>query len=129
VGITLAEAEAACQARGGRLCTRREWEHACRGDAGTAWPYGGEFEPGACNASTARRGALEPAGSRQRCRSPIGAHDMSGNAAEWVSGGEIRGGSSRDLSEGRCSRSEQREGPQRAYPDVGFRCCAEPARP
>jgi hypothetical protein len=129
VGVTLAEAEAACRARRRRLCSKREWAQACGGQGGAGWPYGDVFDAEACNASPARRGALEPAGSRKRCLSPVGVHDMSGNAAEWVAGGEIRGGSARDRSDARCSRSEQRKGAERGYPDVGFRCCAEPERP
>ncbi len=49
VMYTFDEAEAWCQARGKRLCFDDEWEAACEGPAGTAYPYGDAWDPGVCN--------------------------------------------------------------------------------
>lgn len=49
VMYTLDEAEDWCAARGKRLCTDAEWELACAGAGGRAWPYGDDHEPGRCN--------------------------------------------------------------------------------
>ncbi|MEM9691780.1 MAG: SUMF1/EgtB/PvdO family nonheme iron enzyme, partial [Myxococcota bacterium] len=42
-------AEAACRAAGKRLCREREWATACRGPAGSRFPYGDERRAGVCN--------------------------------------------------------------------------------
>jgi len=89
-----------CRSVGKRVCTRKEWMRACSG--GERYPYGNEYEPGACNDSRwwktvdetrvahrdpkelERLDGSEPPGSRPECRSPSGAMDMVGNAEEWV---------------------------------------------
>lgn len=43
------EAVAWCQARDKRLCTDDEWELACAGSQGKAYPYGDTHQPGVCN--------------------------------------------------------------------------------
>lgn len=42
-------AEAACAAAGKRLCSEDEFVTACRGERDTLFPYGPDFEEGACN--------------------------------------------------------------------------------
>jgi formylglycine-generating enzyme required for sulfatase activity len=49
VMYTLVEAAAWCEAREKRLCTDEEWQAACEGGVGLAYPYGDEHEPGRCN--------------------------------------------------------------------------------
>ena len=49
VMFTFLEAEAWCAAREKRLCTDAEWQWACEGGEGRAYPYGSEHQPGACN--------------------------------------------------------------------------------
>src|SRR5688500_6438342 len=39
----------ACKNAGKRLCTDTEWMTACRGSAGTKYPYGRDYDPTACN--------------------------------------------------------------------------------
>ena len=48
VMYTFDESEAWCDARGKRLCTDVEWQSACEGAAGTAYPYGDTHEAGRC---------------------------------------------------------------------------------
>jgi len=43
------EAAGWCQARSKRLCTDQEWELACAGQGGLAYPYGDVHQPGVCN--------------------------------------------------------------------------------
>ena len=49
VMYTFDEASAWCQARAKRLCYDDEWEMACAGTAGWAYPYGETHAPGVCN--------------------------------------------------------------------------------
>ncbi len=119
--VDYADADAACTARGARLCTEREWERACRGPQGLRFPYGDRFDPNPCNVS----GPLVPTGIRNVCRSGYGVFDMSGNAAEWVAGGLLKGGDiDADEFAGRCGsrvRGGQNDGPGIR----GFRCCRD----
>ena len=121
-GISHADAQAACTARGARLCTAREWEHACRGEGGASWPYGNAVRPELCNTQTNQ---VEVVGARTACRGHIAVWDMTGNVAEWVEEKQIRGGSATDKTDGRCSQRRASPGRQSAYSDVGFRCCQD----
>jgi hypothetical protein len=124
-GVTLAQARAACEKRGKRLCTGAEWERACRGEDGASWPYGSAYVADRCNVRGGAGARLGPAGSHPACVSAAGAFDMSGNAAEWVAEGMTRGGSAGDRDDGRCSRVTKRKDGF-AADDVGYRCCAPP---
>lgn len=109
--ISRIEAQAACANAGKRLCSRREWQRACKGTLGTTYPYGQRSEPGRCNADkphllTLRFGpdstrwsyahfndpalAQEPgflarAGAHDGCAGEHGVYDLVGNLHEWVS--------------------------------------------
>jgi len=111
-------AEQACAAVGKRLCRPEEFVLACRGEEGRKFPYGDQYEDGACNVfrsahpaavlhGNASMGHLDPrlnrvaadggpllrvAGATPRCRSRWGEdyiYDMVGNLDEWV---DERGG-------------------------------------
>jgi len=103
---TADDGEAWCTERGKRLCTEAEWVRACEGASGRAYPYGDRYEPQACNDSklwkspdwtlmqtypspaaveeAKRLLQAEASGSRDRCVSEEGVHDLTGNVAEWV---------------------------------------------
>jgi len=49
VMLTFTESEAWCTARGKRLCFDDEWQSACEGEAGNAYPYGPTRVAGTCN--------------------------------------------------------------------------------
>ena len=110
--ISRIEASAACDAAGKRLCTRLEWQRACRHRRTGVFPYAGRERPGACNtgktyllpilfpeqayrfrydehfnspALSQTEGFLAPAGAFDECATDLGAHDMVGNLHEWVS--------------------------------------------
>ena len=121
-GMGLDAAAAQCAADDKRLCSAQEWELACRDRGVSSWPYGTRFDEEICNVASDRAGLT---GSYSRCRTSLGVYDMSGNVAEWVADGAIRGGSASDRSKGRCSQVRPNPAAQTAYSDVGFRCCAD----
>ncbi|WP_437315989.1 SUMF1/EgtB/PvdO family nonheme iron enzyme [Sorangium sp. So ce385] len=110
--ISRVEAKAACTAAGKRLCTRREWQRACRGNGVHRYPYGPRGERGRCNTGKAhllrelfgehppggwsyerhfnspelnqKPGFLARSGDYAGCASELGVHDMIGNLHEWV---------------------------------------------
>jgi formylglycine-generating enzyme required for sulfatase activity len=127
VGVAQAAAASACAAQGKRLCFGREWELACRGPNHASYPWGGKPSSSNqyCNLGPGR--TIRPVGSFERCISASGARDMSGNAAEWVAEGQLRGGSALVTGDGRCSRPLKLTA-NRPLDDAGFRCCADPAR-
>lgn len=109
--ISQIEASKACEAAGKRLCTKDEFQRACRGDdAGAYYPYGGTVRKvGMCNegkGSSMPRffgsdamlwtyaqfndprlnqwdGGLGKTGEYSRCVSPYGVYDCVGNLHEW----------------------------------------------
>jgi len=76
--LTLAQARAACAARGKRLCVDAEWRAAC---GAQAYPYGAVYNQATC---VSRVAGASPTASKAGCASPSGAVDMSGNVAEWA---------------------------------------------
>lgn len=119
---TLADAARLCSRRGARLCTEREWERACRGPDGMRYPYGDTYYAAAC-----QTGAEAPVvtGHRNSCRSGYGVYDASGNAAEWVQGGLLKGGdASADEFASRCG-ARALPGGTGAPVIHGVRCCKD----
>ena len=82
VCVTWYEAEAYAHWRGGRLPTEAEWEYAARGPKSLVYPWGNIFDPHKANVVDSK--GLTPVGDYPEGVSWIGAHDMSGNAMEWV---------------------------------------------
>lgn len=110
--ISRVEAKAACVAAGKRLCSRREWLRACRGNGAHRYPYGPRGERGRCNTGKPhllrevfgehppggwsyerhfnspdldqKPGFLARSGEHTGCASELGVHDMIGNLHEWV---------------------------------------------
>jgi formylglycine-generating enzyme required for sulfatase activity len=106
-GMTRAEAEAFCVARGGRLPTEDEWVVAAASAAEPARRY-----PWGDTGAVCRRAAWglakgpcatgadgpDTVGAHPDGDSPLGLHDLAGNVAEWVASGDpgegvARGGS------------------------------------
>jgi formylglycine-generating enzyme required for sulfatase activity len=138
VSVDWSDAELLCDQAGKRLCTVREWERACGGDAKLPYPYGQRYEAQQCDVM---HGAPSPTGSFQACVSPGGAVDMVGGAWEWTASPlnlperrssvrqslyEVRGGAWYvDELKSRCRPAEGYPAAPESgrYPELGFRCC------
>jgi hypothetical protein len=153
--INANQAEAACRRAGKRLCTDAEWLRACRGAAGTIFPYGNIRQDGVCNDARAEHPAyeyfgirdaivfgwidhpclnqlaqgLDRTGANAGCRSPDGILDMMGNLHEWTSdpAGTFRGGFYVDTYRNGDGCLYTTTAHDRSHWDysTGFRCCAE----
>ncbi len=149
---TWEQAQAACHARGRRLCQSKEWTLACEGEARLPYPYGHVRDEQACNvdrpmhvphsvSARAAKGAKDgppdwrvASGEMNRCVSPFGVHDMTGNVDEWVvneSGhpyaSGLKGGFWGPVRD-RCRTMTVAHDEKFAYYQIGFRCCDDPAR-
>ncbi|MBK9070597.1 MAG: SUMF1/EgtB/PvdO family nonheme iron enzyme [Myxococcales bacterium] len=107
--VTWFDAQAYCQAQGGRLPTETEWEIAARGNGARRWPWGEQADGSRFNHGAVLRGAfaavlgqkenfnvtsapdardgqadLAPVGTFALGAGPFGTYDQAGNAAEWV---------------------------------------------
>jgi serine/threonine protein kinase len=137
VNATRADAEAACASQGKRLCTATEWERACKGPEMNIYGYGLTFNPETCGTDPGgdkdRDDHLDRAsGSKEGCKSGWGVYDLSGGAAEWVSGsgsdprfGLQKGGMLGQPEQGfRCAfTAEMNSGNTNRA--IGFRCCMD----
>ncbi|MBW7881217.1 MAG: SUMF1/EgtB/PvdO family nonheme iron enzyme [Caldilineaceae bacterium] len=85
VNVSWAQAARYADWAGGRLPTEIEWEKACRGVDGRAYPWGDrEPDPALANYNGAV-GDTTPTGRYPAGASPYGALDMAGNVWEWTS--------------------------------------------
>jgi len=123
--VTFEAAAGLCKAGGKRLCTDAEWQRSCRG--GGDFPYGKAFDASRCNTEDAEGEARSVAESGKfgKCRSAIGAFDMSGNAAEWTSDQTVRGGDYTSAEEDAACSAGGKRAAGSARPTIGFRCCAD----
>ena len=87
--VRWADAKAACEQIGWRLCTQEELTRACGGRDMRAFTFGAIFEPGACNlreafvAGDVMFASESPTGHFEECVSPDGVYDLTGNLWEW----------------------------------------------
>ncbi len=139
VQVTFPEAQALCEKRGRRLCTEKEWEFACEGEAALPYPHGLAREANACNIDRTDLGAPNdglkdwraPKDAYPRCVSPFGAHNMTGNVDEWVIAegnleprrSVLRGGWWLP-GRNRCRAATRGHDETYRGKQVGFRCCA-----
>jgi len=135
-GVSWHEAEQACESMGKRLCSREEWQRACRNDgtqkqAGRqTFPYGPNFDQHKCNTlgNFKTKNKFSPSGTYHDCAGSLSVFDMSGNAAEWVDskdgssarayGGFYQSGASDSNCDSFVTLDKNRK-----YFYVGFRCC------
>ncbi|MEZ4466298.1 MAG: SUMF1/EgtB/PvdO family nonheme iron enzyme [bacterium] len=90
-----------------------------------------EFDGRLCNTEDddGDERSVATGGSFPKCRSAVGAYDMSGNVAEWTDDQTVRGGDFRLLRRGRLLSGGgcRSEGSARA--SIGFRCCSDFTEP
>ena len=148
------QAGLACAEAGKRLCTDAEWLRACRGPAGTTYPYGDTSQPGVCNDARNVHPAVEffgtsdpwvfeeignaclnqlpetldRTGSQTGCVTTEGIFDMMGNLNEWTANpaGTLRGGSYVDttINGPGCLNSVTAHDSTHSDYSTGFRCCS-----
>jgi hypothetical protein len=136
--VSFADAKAACQGGGKRLCSKDEWQYSCDGIkevGGRKFPYGDTYKPDVCNGlknPKAINKAL-PTGSElvPDCKTPEGVFDMSGNVAEIIEyqgKGHFIGGAFNDEERSLGCASDV---PVEPTPNslIGFRCCSTPTPP
>ena len=150
---TWTEATTLCGARGRRLCKSAEWTLACEGEARLPYPYGFVRDDTACNTDRPLAGPFPrfikhrprgveislvdwraPSGQMQRCVSPFGVHDMTGNVDEWVTNESghpyasgLKGGYWGPVRD-RCRPMTTAHDERFAFYQIGFRCCEDPPR-
>ncbi len=121
-GVTREKAAELCRARGRRLCTELEWEHACKGPADDPMAGRAAWDP-ACGKAPAS------------CASGFGVLGMGAALREWTSsdvaevkdlapgGAAVRGASAAAADvEHRCAH-RARVDATASSDDLGFRCC------
>ncbi len=124
------EADTACRAAGGRLCTADEWARACGGGAAELYPYGPRYQVDFCNGGErAEQDTLLACGALESCDRG-GVFDLSGNLKEWTSErrgqlGVVRGGGyESNLEAGlTCGQQDDLKAPIFRHATIGFRCC------
>ena len=138
------EAMQACAEHGKRLCTAREWRHACLGKQKLRFGYGAEYEDGRCHTATDVSSGhssllhaeemLVDSGKKEHCQTD-GVFDVIGNLEEWVLDdwqgreGSLEGGAWYTYSAyADCSGSYSRQPDYRLSTEhkvfsAGFRCC------
>ncbi len=145
--LTAAEAAAACEAAGKRLCTGPEWEAACAGISGRVYTYADEYEPTTCNSRDTfcdpdcgvypecyrdcpYENLLMPTGSFPGCTNSFGVFDMSGNTWEAIrvdDGADHFRGGAHDCGDPRLAHQCGFDAVAvPGFPATrGFRCCAD----
>jgi len=142
-----AEAAAACEAAGKRLCAAHEWEVVCAGLDGRAYCYGEAYDPLICNAIDTHCDQecgvypdcyrecesdfhVLPTGSMAGCVSEFGVHDLSGNvweAVQFDDGADHFRGGAFDCGDPALAHTCAYDGVAAGSFPVsrGFRCCAD----
>jgi formylglycine-generating enzyme required for sulfatase activity len=90
-GVTWKEAHDYCAWAGKELPTEEQWEYACAGPAGRAFPWGSYFPEDAmvrvsipCGGSRAWGGTSCPVGLHPAGATPQGIQDLMGKTGEWT---------------------------------------------
>lgn len=147
-------AKKSCENARKRLCTKDEWQAACRGQKNTQFPYGDAFKAGRCNVHRALHpgyvlhassslGLLDPrlnlveegtdpllrlTGATPTCTSAWDADavfDMVGNLDEWVEEGMFLGGFyARSTTKG-CDAQVSSHAQSYFDYSTGTRCCSD----
>lgn len=151
VRVTWHTARRMCEQAGKRLCTEREWTFACEGERSLPYLYGYQRDnnichfdhqtrrpdrarlanPATANDEYARLYEAVPSGTYDRCVSPFGINDLTGNVDEWTvneSGqpfqSALKGGWWGPIR-ARCRPATYSHNENFIYYQIGFRCCSD----
>ena len=123
-GVSWVEAVMRCRSAGKTLCSRSQWQQACRGGAGAAYPYGPTYDKKKCNSEGS---GFTRSGEYNDCSNGNGVYDLTGNAWEWlldrnegyntIAGGNYYYGKNADCGATFPNLLSAKAG------DIGFRCC------
>lgn len=135
------QAQQICEQNGKRLCKETEWESACEGEAMLPYPYGLTRDANKCHHDRGdlvdqRTGKLydyrKPPAQLDKCLSPVGARNMTGNVDEWVVRDRTWGPYHSALKGGWWMAARNRCRPATTAHDeyyhgtqTGFRCCSD----
>ena len=149
--VSWQEATRLCESAGKRLCGEEEWTLACEGPRRLSFPYGHVRDSEACNIDkpspkvnearlyasatqddeVARLDQREASGSRARCVSEYGVHDLTGNVDEWVVNetgqpykSSLKGGNWGEYRNA-CRPSTLGHDEGFYYYQIGYRCCRD----
>ncbi len=148
VMVTWNDMKRECGKVGKRLCVDHEWSLACEGPQIFPYPYGLVRDATACNIDHLQRADANiqdmskknveylwqgvPSGSMERCVSPFGVHDMTGNVDESVvnTGGNPyqsaeMGGHWVKGARNRCRPKTTIHNEDFAFYEIGGRCCKD----
>jgi sulfatase modifying factor 1 len=131
-----------CRKLGKRMCLESEYNFACEGENMQPYPYGFTRDATACNADrddvVSPAGTLRdlraPSGSYERCVSPFGVADLTGNLEEFVT---IDGSTpARPAMKGSywqpgrnfCRAAQTAHDMYYNGTETGFRCCSDVGR-
>jgi hypothetical protein len=128
-----------CRSQGKRMCLESEWNFACEGEEMRPYPYGFTRDATACNADrddvVSPAGTLRdlraPSGSYERCVSPFGIADMTGNLEEFVTIDRTTPalpamkGSYWQPGRNFCRAAQTAHDRYYNGTETGFRCCAD----
>ncbi len=146
--VTYYEAERLCKSIGKRMCEEQEFYLACEGPEHWPFAWGHERYPSTCNIDrpwasvdwgkwstdpyeeAERLDQALPIGT-SKCWSPYGIHDIAGNVDEWTHArqgrdllGSLNGGYWGPVANA-CRYVTTVHGPEFAFYQIGFRCCAD----
>lgn len=153
--MTFYAAQEACENAEKRLCSKKEWTLACKGEKSTLFPYGAKFERAACNVfhyyhpafllhgssaightdprlnlvlEQGKQPVLATTGSYTECASAWGkdrVYDMVGNIDEWVADGAFLGGFYARGTTKGCEAEVTNHSPRYYDYSTGTRCCKD----
>ncbi len=147
VYVDWCDAKAYCDWAGKRLCGAREggslaaadnpsigqWVYACGGPSGQNFPYGGTYDPDACNSGENAPASLADVATFPCEGYAAGIYDMSGNATEWIDHCDAQngtedhctyvGGSYVSAQASLYCTFDYPADRDTAAPALGFRCC------
>ncbi len=127
VGVSWYEASAFARWAGKQLPTWNQWWRAARAGSGGPFPWGSSQEDVGVRANVGLIDT-EPVGSHPLGVSPVGAHDMAGNVAEWLRDSDdpgaqvVVGGSWKNPVYGFDPNNAWLRPPEFADDGIGFRC-------